>query len=381
MLLLDIALVIGGLILLVAGGEALVRGASTLAQRVGVSPLVVGLVVVSAATSAPELAVTVGAVLRGEPDLALGNVVGSNIVNILLILGISALVLPLLIKRQIVKFDLPVMLGMSVLLVVVSLDGQIGLLDGVLLLAGLVVHAVMSILIGRREVAAGVEGAGTAPIPLPGKPVPLWLATVLLLVGIGLLVLGAQLLVDGAVSIATGLGVSSLVVGLTVVAIGTSLPELATSIIAVRRGERDMAVGNIVGSNIFNIGMVLGVPAIIFGQGIPVPPAAIALDLPIMVAAAIALLPIAFTGFVIARWEGGLFVVLYIAYTSYLVLAATEHNALEGFTDVMLWFVLPLIGITLVVVTAFEVGVYRGRRLAATEAAGDSTSESPAEKR
>ncbi|MBX9471386.1 calcium/sodium antiporter [Microcella sp.] len=367
MLLLDIALVIGGLILLVAGGEALVRGASTLAQRVGISPLVVGLVVVSAATSAPELAVTVGAVLRGEPDLALGNVVGSNIVNILLILGISALVLPLLIKRQIVRFDLPVMVGMSVLLVVVSLDGQIGLLDGVLLLAGLVLHAVMSILIGRREVAAGVEGAGTAPIPLPGKPVPLWLALVLLVVGIGLLVLGAQLLVDGAVSIATGLGVSSLVVGLTVVAIGTSLPELATSIIAVRRGERDMAVGNIVGSNIFNIGMVLGLPAIIFGQGIPVPAAAIALDLPLMLAAAIALLPIAFTGFIIARWEGALFVALYVAYTVYLILASTQHDALEGFTDVMLWFVLPLVGLTLVVFTAFEVGLHSGRRRARRE--------------
>ena len=379
MLLLDIALVVGGLVLLVAGGEALVRGASTLAERVGISPLVVGLVVVSAATSAPELAVTVGAVLRGEPDLALGNVVGSNIVNILLILGISALVLPLLIKRQIVRFDLPVMVGMSVLLVIVSLDGQIGLLDGVLLLGGLIVHAVMSILIGRREVAAGVEGAGTAPIPVPGKPVPLWLALILLVVGIGLLVLGAQLLVDGAVSIATGLGVSSLVVGLTVVAIGTSLPELATSIIAVRRGERDMAVGNIVGSNIFNIGMVLGLPAIIFGEGIPVPAAAIALDLPLMVAAAIALLPIAFTGFVIARWEGGLFVALYVSYTAYLVLAATQHNALEGFTDVMLWFVLPLIALTLIVFTAFEVGVYRGRKLAKMAAAGDPTSGPPAE--
>lgn len=379
MLILDIALVIGGLILLVAGGEALVRGASTLAQRVGVSPLVVGLVVVSAATSAPELAVTLGAVLSGEPDLAVGNVVGSNIVNVLFILGVSAILMPLLIKRQIVRFDLPVMVGMSILLVVVSLDGQIGLFDGVLLLAGLVLHTIMSIIIGRREVAAGVEGAGLAPIPVPGKPVPLWLALVLLVVGIGLLVLGAQLLVDGAVSIATGLGVSSLVVGLTVVAIGTSLPELATSIIAVRRGERDMAVGNIVGSNIFNIGMVLGLPAIIVGQGIPVSPAAIALDLPLMLAAAIALLPIAFTGFVIARWEGALFVALYVAYTVYLILASTEHDALEGFTGVMLWFVLPLIALTLVVFTAFEVGVLRGRRLATTEKPADSSSESPAD--
>ena len=365
MLVLDIAFIVAGLVLLIAGGEALVRGASTLAARAGISPLVIGLVVVSAATSAPELAVTIDAVLSGEPDLALGNVVGSNIVNILLILGISALVMPLVIKRQLVRFDIPVMVGLSILLVVVSLDGRISVLDGVLLLAGVIGHAVMSIIVSRREVTDSVASPET--MPLNSKPVPLWLAALLLVAGIGLLVLGAQLLVDGAVSIATGLGVSSLVVGLTVVAIGTSLPELATSIIAVRRGERDMAVGNIVGSNIFNIGMVLGLPAIIFGEGIPVPAAAIALDMPLMLATAIALLPIAFTGFVIARWEGGLFVALYVTYTAYLVLASTQHAALEGFTDVMLWFVLPLIGLTLVVFTTFEVGVIRGRRLMVRE--------------
>lgn len=375
MQILDVLFVIGGLVLLIAGGEALVRGASSIATRIGMSPLIVGLIVVSAATSAPELAVTVGAVVSGEPGLAVGNVIGSNIVNILLILGLSALVMPLLIKRQLVRFDIPVMVGLSVLLVAVSLDGQIGLLDGVLLLAGLVVHAVLSILIGRREVRVGAEGAGTAPIPTPGKPVPVWLSLLLLVVGIGLLVLGSQLLVTGAVSIATGLGVSSLVVGLTVVAIGTSLPELATSIIAVRRGERDMAVGNIVGSNIFNIGMVLGLPAIIFGEGIPVPAAAIALDLPVMLATAIALLPIAFTGFIIARWEGGFFVAIYIAYTAYLVLAATQHNALEGFTDVMLWFVVPIIALTLVVVTTYEVGLHRGKRLAAREASDERSQQ------
>lgn len=380
-MLLDIVFIIAGLALLILGGEALVRGASTLAATVGISPLVIGLVVVSAATSAPELAVTVGAVLRGEPDLALGNVVGSNIVNILLILGLSAMVLPLLIKRQLVRFDIPVMVGMSILLLVLSLDGQIGLLDGVLLLGGLVAHTVISILVSRREVAAQVEGAGTALVPTPDKPVPLWLAGILLVAGIGLLVLGAQLLVDGAVSIALSLGLSSLVVGLTIVAVGTSLPELATSIIAVRRGERDMAVGNIVGSNIFNIGMVLGLPAIIFGQGIPVPPAAIAFDLPVMLAAAIALLPFAFTGFVIARWEGALFVLIYAAYTVYLVLAATEHDALEGFTDIMLLFVLPLVVVTIIVATSYEVGVIRGRRqaLAAAAQRGAATPSGDAE--
>ncbi len=365
MLILDIALILGGLVLLVAGGEALVRGASTLAVRAGISPLVVGLVVVSAATSTPELAVTVGAVFSGEPDIALGNVVGSNIVNVLFILGLSAMILPLMIKRQLVRFDIPVMVGMSVLVLVVSLDGSIGLLDGILMLAGLMIHTVMSIVVSRREVISAADPV--EQLPLNSKPVPLWLAGILLVVGIGLLVLGAQLLVNGAVSIATDLGVSSLVIGLTVVAVGTSLPELATSIIAALRGERDMAVGNIVGSNIFNIGMVLGLPAILFGGGIPVAPAAIALDIPLMIAAAVALLPIAFTGFVIARWEGGLFVALYIAYTLYLILASTQHAALAGFTDVMLWFVLPLLAVTLIAVTAFEVGIVRGRRLAARE--------------
>lgn len=362
MLLLDLGLVVAGLALLIGGGEALVRGASTLAVRAGISPLVIGLVVVSAATSAPELAVTVGAVLEGEPGLALGNVIGSNIANILLILGLSAVLSPLAIRRQVVRFDIPVLLGISILLVVVSLDGVLSLLDGVLLLGGLVIHASLSIIIGRKE-AHDAEYV-PAEMPLNSTPVPLWLAMILVVAGVGLLVLGAQTLVTGAVNIALDFGVSSLVVGLTVVAIGTSLPELATSLVALRRGERDMAVGNIVGSNIFNIGLVLGLPAILFADGIALPSAAIALDLPVMLAAAVALLPIAFTGFVIARWEGALFVGLYVAYLLYVVLASTEHDAATGFTSIMLWFVLPLVGITLVAVTAYEVGIYRGRAIA-----------------
>jgi cation:H+ antiporter len=362
MLLADIGWVVLGLVLLILGGEALVRSASTFAVRAGISPLVIGLLVVSAATSAPEFAVTLGAVLNGEPGLAIGNVVGSNIANILLILGLSAVISPLIIKRQLVRVDVPIMVGLSVLLVAVSLDGQIGLLDGVLLLAGLVVHAIISIRLGRREVREAGDDPET--LPLNSQPVPLWLAAILLALGVGLLVGGAQSLVTGAVNIATALGVSGLVVGLTVVAIGTSLPELATSIIAIRRGERDMAVGNIVGSNIFNIGMVLGLPAILFGEGIPVPEAAIAIDLPLMLAASVALLPLAFTGFILARWEGGLFLLLYTAYLLFVVLASTEHDAAEGFTSVMLWFVLPLVGIILLAVTFFELGVYRGRAIA-----------------
>jgi cation:H+ antiporter len=358
--LLDIGLIIAGLLLLIAGGEALVRGAGTLASRAGISPLVIGLVVVSAATSAPEFAVTFGAVLGGEPDLAVGNVVGSNIVNILLILGLSAVISPLLIKRQLVRFDMPVMVGISVLLLVVSLDGNISILDGILLFGSLVLHTVISIILSRKEVVDPKAKPDT--MPLNSKPVPLWLAVLLLAVGIALLVFGAQFLVTGAVSIATSLGVSSLVIGLTVVAIGTSLPELATSIIAIIRGETDMAVGNVVGSNIFNIGMVLGLPAILFGEGIPVAPAAVSIDLPLMLATALALLPIAFTGFMVKRWEGGLFVILYVSYTLYLVLASTQHDAAEGFSTIMLWFVLPLVAATLIAITSYELGILKERK-------------------
>lgn len=368
---LDVISVIAGLALLMAGGELLVRGASALAQRIGIPPLVVGLVIVAGATSSPELAVAIGAVLRGESGLAVGNVVGSNLINILLILGLAAVFVPLVVKRRLLRFDIPFMVGMSVLLFLASLDGQIGLLDGVLLVAGLVVHSVLSIRLGRRSARRAVARASelTVPATPPTGPITivhlvrLPVAIVLIIAGVGLLVLGSQLLVDGAVHIATDFGISSLVVGLTVVSIGTTLPEFAASLAAVRRGETDIAVGNIVGSFILNIGMVLGVPAIVFSQGIPVPAPAIALDIPLMVAAAASLLTISYTGHVVARWEGGLFVVLWVAYLVYLILDATAHDGLAGFSAVMLMFVLPLVGITLVGFAVFEWGRMRRRPL------------------
>lgn len=369
--LLDIGRIVAGLLLLVLGGEFLVRGASALARRVGISSLVVGLTVVSAATSAPELAVTVGAVLSDEPGLAVGNVVGSNIVNVLLILGLSALVIPLVVKQRLVRFDLPLMVALSVGLLLVSLDGLVSAVDGLVLFSAVVVHGVLTVVLGRREAKSPVRPVGSAgsspaadvagedeepPATSAGRSV------LLVVLGVALLVGGATLLVEGAVNIATTLGVSSLVVGLTVVAVGTALPELATAIIAVRRGERDLAVGNVVGSNIFNIGVVLGLPALISLEGIPVASAAVAFDMPVMLAAALALLPVAFTGFAVARWEGALFVALYLAYTGYVVLAATAHDALEGFTAVMAWFVLPLVVVTLIAFTSYELGLRRRRQ-------------------
>ena len=274
-----------------------------------------------------------------------------------------------------ISIDIPLMLATAAALLPLAFTGFVirrweGLLFVLLytaytlylVLASLGFHTLMSIRLGRKEIVDPAAKPDT--MPLNSKPVPLWLALLLLVAGIALLVAGAQLLVTGAVSIATALGVSSLVIGLTVVAVGTSLPELATSIIALLKGETDMAVGNIVGSNIFNIGMVLGLPAILFGQGIPVAPAAISIDIPLMLATAAALLPLAFTGFVIRRWEGLLFVLLYTAYTVYLVLASTQHDAAEGFSNIMLWFVLPLVAMTLVAVTSYEFGVLKERKAA-----------------
>jgi cation:H+ antiporter len=357
---LDVGRILAGLLLLVVGGELLVRGAANLATRVGISPLVVGLTVVSIATSAPELAVTTGAVLTGETDLAVGNVVGSNIANVLLILGLSALVLPLAVRRQLVRLDVPFLGVLSIGLLLLSLDGTISTLDGLLLLTAWVAHSVIAVWVSRRDKGEGRVDGEEEERHRPRMS--LLTMVVLVLVGVGLLVAGAQLLVSGAVAIATGLGVSGLVVGLTIVAVGTSLPELVASVVAVRRGEGDIAVGNAVGSCLANIGLVLGLPSLLAPGGLPVPSAALAVDIPLMIATALALLPVIFTGFVIARWEGGLFVLLYASYTTYLVLNATEHDAEQGFSAVMLLFVLPLVGLTLVLLAVYEAGVLRGRR-------------------
>ncbi len=353
-MLIDILLIIGGLALLMAGGELLVRGAASLARRIGMSSLVVGLTVVSVATSAPELAVTVDAVFTGAPDLAVGNVIGSNTANVLLILGAGALIAPLAIRRQLLRFDIPVMLVLSILLLVLGLDGGLSILDGVLLFGGYVTVTAATVMLGKRNSKALAEKV--APPTQPG-----WVSGLLVLAGVGLLILGAQLLVRGAVSIATDLGISELVIGLTIVAIGTSLPELAATIIAVRRGEGDMAVGNVVGSNIANIGLVLGLPTVISGGGIPVAPSSIALDLPLMIATAVVLVVVAFTGSRIVRLEGAAFVLLYAAYLTYMILDSAGHDALDGFTMAMVWFVLPLL-LVVAAVTVVQELQERGER-------------------
>ena len=358
---LTLVLLVVGLVVLVGGGELLVRGAAGLAAALGLSPLLIGLTVVSFATSAPELAVSLDATLSGNPGLAVGNVVGSNIANVLLVLGLSAVVLPLVVQTQLVRTDVPVMIGLSVLALVMALDGAIGRLDGVVLLVLLVVYVTRSVLVSRRQERAAVAERGPVPGDVrPGRRRAV-LDAVLVAVGVGLLVLGANLLVGSATAIGTALGVSDLVIGLTVVAVGTSLPELATSVIAAVRGQRDLAVGNVVGSNIFNLGAVLGLSAVLGPDGIRLEPGAVSLDLPVMILVAVALLPVAITGAAVARWEGLLFVAYYGVYVAYLVLDSTGHDALDAFNGVVAGFLLPLTAVVLVVLVTSEVHRRRQR--------------------
>ena len=342
-----VVLFVAGLGLLVLGAEWLVRGASRLAGALGISPLVIGLTVVAFGTSAPEVAVSVKSAWAGQPDLALGNVVGSNIFNVLFILGASAIITPLVVSSQLIRLDVPVMIGLSVLVFLLAGDGSIGRLDGALLFAGVVVYTAFQVRQSRKESAAIRDEYAQEYAPKRSST-PANLA--LVAAGLALLVLGSRWLVNGAVAFAQALGVSELVIGLTIVAAGTSLPEVATSILAAFRGERDIAVGNVVGSNIFNLLAVLGLSGLVAPGGLPAPAALLRFDLPVMVAVALACLPIFASGAVIARWEGALFLFYYAAYTAYLVLAAQQHDALPAFSAVMEAFVLPLTAVTLVVV-------------------------------
>ena len=341
---LTIVLFLAGIGLLIAGADILVRGASRLALAAGISPLVVGLTVVAFGTSAPEMAVSVKAAVSGQADIAYGNVVGSNIFNVLFILGLSALVAPLLVERQLMRRDVPIMIGTSLLLPLLALDGRIGRLDGAILFGGIVAYTAYSVLKSRIEAAGRrEEGAKEKPEPA-GSTV---INVLLVAAGLAMLALGARWLVSGAVEFARGMGVSELVIGLTIVAAGTSLPEVATSVIAAYRGQREIAVGNVVGSNIFNILAVLGLTGLVAPAGVPVAAQALAFDTPVMIAAALACLPIFFTGRVIARWEGGLFLFFYVVYVAFLVMQATGSPTLPALRTAMVWFVLPLTAVTL----------------------------------
>jgi cation:H+ antiporter len=339
-------LFVAALVLLVAGGEVLVRGAARLAAGLGVTPLVIGLTVVAFGTSSPELAVSVRAAFAGQTDLAVGNVVGSNIFNVLFVLGASGIIVPLVVSEQLVRIDIPIMVGMSLMVLLLALDGYIGRPDAGLLVLLLVAYIGLQVRLSRRTPA----NVDTLPVRT-GHPAA---NVMLIVVGLGLLTLGSNWLVRAASQIAAAFGVTPLVIGLTIVAAGTSMPEVVTSIIAGLRGQRDIAIGNVIGSNIFNLLAVLGFAGVFAPAGLHVPPSAISMDIPVMLAVAVLCLP-AFIGYTINRWEGMLFLVYYMAYSIYLVLQASSHDSLVQYRGFIL-IVLPLTIVTLLAVHL------RGRR-------------------
>lgn len=337
-MILDLLALLAGLALLIVGAELLVRGASRLALAMGITPLVVGLTVVAFGTSAPEMAVSLGAGRAGLDALALGNVVGSNIFNVLFILGVAALIAPLVVARQLIRLDVPVMIAATLSFLVLAGDGHLGTVDGLLLVGALAAYVAWLLRAGRKpQAAATVDDhqpppAGAAPIR-PRIPVDLGL----IVGGLGLLILGSRWLVDGATGVATTLGVSDLVVGLTIVAAGTSMPEVATSLVATVRGQRDIAIGNVVGSNVFNLLGIIGVVSLATPGGLEVPASMLAFDVWVMLAVAVVCLPIFVSGRGIARWEGFVLLAAYVLYTVSLVRMATSGGGAAPDPNALAW--------------------------------------------
>jgi len=352
---------LAGLALLVVGAEALVRGASSLASSLGMPQLVIGLTIVAYGTSSPEMAVSVHSSLMSQSSIAIGNIIGSNIFNVLFILGLSAALSPLVVSSQLVRLDVPIMIGAAVMALLFGLDGNISRWEGGVLFSGIVGYTIILVKLAiKAKNSNGEAFESVAGKTFHGRLT--WVMDIfLIIVGLGLLIQGSRWLVDGAVHIARAFRISELVIGLTVVAAGTSLPELATSVVASLRGKRDIAVGNVVGSNIFNILAVLGLCGLVSADGVEVSEAANRFDLPFMVAVSVACLPIFFTGNRISRWEGILFLAYYGFYTCYLVLYATQDEMLPLFSKVMIAYVAPLTALTLIVLCYRTVRIGRTR--------------------
>lgn len=336
------AVFIAGLVALLAAGSLVVRASSALGMRFGLSPNVIGLTIVAAGTSAPELAVVFQAIAADDTELAVGSIIGSNIANVLLVLGVASLMGAITVTSRVVRIDIPVMIGTSAYLIVVALDGSIGQLEGLTLVAALVVFTAWTL-----RTAAGNGNGSEAGIRRSEGLVRI---VGELIIGVGLLAVAARLVVSGAEDIAARLGVPELIIGLTIVALGTSAPEIVTSLVAAAKGQRDLAVGNAVGSNIYNIMLVLGVTSTVTPTGIAISTDALALDLPIMAAAAFACLPLVAWDRTLQRWEGGVFLAYYAAYLVFLVLDATGHRAKDPFALIIVGFVLPLTVITIATV-------------------------------
>jgi cation:H+ antiporter len=320
---------LAGLGALVVGAEVIVRGGGTLASRLGISPIVVGLTVVSIGTSMPELAVGVVSAAEGSGPLAVGNIAGTNIVNLLLVLGLSALLLPLAIEISTMRFELPVMAMAALLLWALAADGVLSRLDGLILLVGAIVYTVVLIRTARREsrdvatefaAAYTANGAGHA-VPVNDRRTILHVG--MMLAGIAVVVLGAKWLVDAAVGMARGFGVSDACIGLTVVAIGTSAPELVTTIVSTLRNQRDIAIGNLLGSSIYNILLILGITCLVPTHGLALPPSLVRIDIPIMVTVVLVCIPIFISGRRVHRAEGAAMVVAYLSFLVFVLATQT----------------------------------------------------------
>ena len=330
MLTTDFVLILLGLAALLVGAEMLVRGSVRLAERFGVPSIIIGLTVVAFGTSAPELGVSLQAAFAGSSGLALGNVVGSNLFNVLFILGDSALITPLAIAPRLLRIDMPLLLGASLLVPLFAFNGRISAFEGALFLALGAVHLYFLARAGKRETPAPGEGEGEGEGEVGTQQgagestggASLGTAVLLTAAGLGALVLGSNWLVDGSTALALRLGVEETVIGVTLVAAGTSLPEVATSVLAAIRSQRDLAVGNVVGSNLFNIFWVLGAAAVAAPAGLGVSASAFALDIPVMVVSAFLCFPLLRSGRTLVRWEGAVLFGGWLAYTTYRVAQA-----------------------------------------------------------
>jgi cation:H+ antiporter len=304
---------LGGIILLFAGAEGLVRGSSSLALKIGISPLVIGLTIVGFATSSPELVVSIRAAIIGNSEIVLGNVIGSNIANIALILGCAALIKPLKVNVDVIRKEVPILIGVSILLIIILIDGEVGFVDGIIFIAGILVYIIVSIVFAKKEKNVNAEIIYENEFQSNFKT-PLLI--LLIVIGAALLVFGANIFLKSAIALSKLFGMSDAVIGLTVVAIGTSLPELITSIVAAFRNKADIAIGNAVGSSIFNIMFILGITAII----LPISAKGISnLDLGVMMVTAFILLPISIRGYKINRVEGLILLSGYLLYIYFLI--------------------------------------------------------------
>jgi cation:H+ antiporter len=350
---------IGGLIILILGADLLLRGATRLAAALGISPLAIGLTIVAIGTASPEIAVSLQASVSGQADLTLGNVLGSNIFNILFILGVTAVVAPIVIAEQLIRMDAPIMLAVSILVLALALDGTLGTLDSLVLLAGLIAYTIFALRQSRMESKKVQNEYAEEFAEKQPRTTKNMLANIFfILAGLGMLAVGSRWLVDSAVAIARALRVSELVIGLTIVAVGTSLPEVTTSVIAALKNESDIAVGNAVGSNIFNLLGVLGVGALLAPEGISVAVRVIRFDFLVMIFVALVSLPVFYIDNRISRWEGGLLLSYYVCYMAYILMQATQSSAIPAFT----WFAGIFIPITFLLLVLFTIRSSREKR-------------------